>query len=257
VVPFLSASLPTLVSFRSPADCGLEAFFYLSRNSRPSARLALDALRRSLSAKPWSSTRAWIPTPGLATSRASTARSSSWATLVCCFLHSQIISLHLLQVSARRVCSNGIRRTSSIQRTRLLRAVRFLLRRRCVPVYCPVGAGSLPPGVRQRPQGTVAIVGYGGPGAVPEHGAPVMSILPTGISTHVSLPRPPCIIEVGNRSILATHPLKFLGSLGANAALLLYDITNASTFDDIRGWLEGVSIPYFISPSLNTSAFQN
>jgi hypothetical protein len=26
---------------------------------------------------------------------------------------------------------------------------------------------------------------------------------------------------------------------GANAALLLYDITNASTFDDIRGWLEG------------------
>jgi hypothetical protein len=27
--------------------------------------------------------------------------------------------------------------------------------------------------------------------------------------------------------------------LGANAALLLYDITSASTFDDIRGWLEG------------------
>lgn len=27
---------------------------------------------------------------------------------------------------------------------------------------------------------------------------------------------------------------------GANAALLLYDITNASTFEDIRGWLEGV-----------------
>ncbi|KAG6918230.1 hypothetical protein DXG01_015823 [Tephrocybe rancida] len=26
---------------------------------------------------------------------------------------------------------------------------------------------------------------------------------------------------------------------GANAALLLYDITNASTFNDIRGWLEG------------------
>lgn len=87
--------------------------------------------------------------------------------------------------------------------------------------------------------------------------APVISILPTGTGTHVSLPRPPCIIEVGNRSILATHPLKSLGSLGANAALLLYDITNASTFDDIRGWLEGVSIPYFISPSLNTSAFQN
>lgn len=26
---------------------------------------------------------------------------------------------------------------------------------------------------------------------------------------------------------------------GANAALLLYDITNPSTFDDIRGWLQG------------------
>lgn len=26
---------------------------------------------------------------------------------------------------------------------------------------------------------------------------------------------------------------------GANAALLLYDITNASSFDDVRGWLEG------------------
>lgn len=28
--------------------------------------------------------------------------------------------------------------------------------------------------------------------------------------------------------------------IGANAALLLYDITNASTFNDIRGWLEGM-----------------
>lgn len=26
---------------------------------------------------------------------------------------------------------------------------------------------------------------------------------------------------------------------GANAALLLYDITNASSFEDVRGWLEG------------------
>ena len=26
---------------------------------------------------------------------------------------------------------------------------------------------------------------------------------------------------------------------GANAALLLYDITNAATFDAVRGWLEG------------------
>jgi hypothetical protein len=29
---------------------------------------------------------------------------------------------------------------------------------------------------------------------------------------------------------------------GANAALLLYDITNASTFDDVRGWLEGAHL---------------
>ena len=31
---------------------------------------------------------------------------------------------------------------------------------------------------------------------------------------------------------------------GANAALLLYDITNASTFEDVKGWLEGVKIVY-------------
>jgi hypothetical protein len=29
---------------------------------------------------------------------------------------------------------------------------------------------------------------------------------------------------------------------GANAALLLYDITNAATFESVRGWLEGQSI---------------
>jgi GTPase SAR1 family protein len=27
---------------------------------------------------------------------------------------------------------------------------------------------------------------------------------------------------------------------GANAALLLYDITNSSTFEDVRGWLQGL-----------------
>ena len=26
---------------------------------------------------------------------------------------------------------------------------------------------------------------------------------------------------------------------GANAALILYDITNASSFEGVRGWLEG------------------
>lgn len=36
-------------------------------------------------------------------------------------------------------------------------------------------------------------------------------------------------------------------SLGANAALLLYDITNASTFQDVRGWLQGLSLPQVYS----------
>ena len=36
---------------------------------------------------------------------------------------------------------------------------------------------------------------------------------------------------------------------GANAALLLYDITNASTFDDVRGWLEGKTAPPLSDPS--------
>jgi hypothetical protein len=29
---------------------------------------------------------------------------------------------------------------------------------------------------------------------------------------------------------------------GAHAALLLYDITNASTFEDVKGWLEGAVV---------------
>lgn len=33
---------------------------------------------------------------------------------------------------------------------------------------------------------------------------------------------------------------------GANAALLLYDITNASSFEDVRGWLEGKH--YYLCP---------
>ena len=36
---------------------------------------------------------------------------------------------------------------------------------------------------------------------------------------------------------------------GANAALLLYDITNAATFEDVRGWLEGMhAIPVTPAP---------
>ncbi len=34
---------------------------------------------------------------------------------------------------------------------------------------------------------------------------------------------------------------------GANAALLLYDITSAESFDDVRGWLEGASTVVSIS----------
>lgn len=29
---------------------------------------------------------------------------------------------------------------------------------------------------------------------------------------------------------------------GANAALLLYDITNAASFESVRGWLEGLAL---------------
>ena len=34
---------------------------------------------------------------------------------------------------------------------------------------------------------------------------------------------------------------------GAHAALLLYDITNAASFEDIRGWLEGIVIVSMVS----------
>ena len=55
-------------------------------------------------------------------------------------------------------------------------------------------------------------------------------------------PRRPCTTEVcpGFLLLLRSHVEQRL--LGANAALLLYDITNASTFEDIRGWLEGTLI---------------
>ena len=50
--------------------------------------------------------------------------------------------------------------------------------------------------------------------------------------------RLPCTIEV-----CACLPPPFVNHnlivSGANAALVLYDITNASTFNDIRGWLQG------------------
>lgn len=47
------------------------------------------------------------------------------------------------------------------------------------------------------------------------------------------------------------QPCLFLLFPGANAALLLYDITNASSFDDVRSWLLGPCIP--LRPSVLTS----
>jgi GTPase SAR1 family protein len=38
---------------------------------------------------------------------------------------------------------------------------------------------------------------------------------------------------------------------GAHAALLLYDITNASTFDDVKGWLEGIHIYCLLPQNLS------
>jgi GTPase SAR1 family protein len=37
---------------------------------------------------------------------------------------------------------------------------------------------------------------------------------------------------------------------GANAALLMYDITNRATFDDVRGWLEGNEANLLLSSPL-------
>lgn len=35
---------------------------------------------------------------------------------------------------------------------------------------------------------------------------------------------------------------------GAHAALLMYDITNAASFEDIRGWLEGTHWSLIVYP---------
>ena len=37
---------------------------------------------------------------------------------------------------------------------------------------------------------------------------------------------------------------------GAHAALLLYDITNASSFEDIRGWIEGIFSSFLMQNSI-------
>jgi len=48
------------------------------------------------------------------------------------------------------------------------------------------------------------------------------------------------VLQATSNKVLTFFFLSFC--LGANAALLLYDITNASTFEDIRGWLEGLHV---------------
>lgn len=64
-------------------------------------------------------------------------------------------------------------------------------------------------------------MGHGGTGKIQEHGE---------LSFHVS----------GQETFAEYRYVKApMYYRGANAALLLYDITNSSTFDDVRGWLEG------------------
>lgn len=46
-------------------------------------------------------------------------------------------------------------------------------------------------------------------------------------------------IEAFFSAVLISVPQAPMYYRGANAALLLYDITNAASFEDVRGWLEG------------------
>lgn len=62
------------------------------------------------------------------------------------------------------------------------------------------------------------------------------------------LSRHPCIIEVSVSHLSPPSPFHSPSLPGANAALLLYDITNSSTFEDVRGWLQGVfTTPFHLS----------
>jgi len=45
------------------------------------------------------------------------------------------------------------------------------------------------------------------------------------------------------RSTLTRYEKAPMYCRGADAVLLLYDITNGAAFEDVRGWLEGLSIP--------------
>jgi len=57
------------------------------------------------------------------------------------------------------------------------------------------------------------------------------------ISFLVSAPNPAL------RSVLTRHEKAPMYYRGAIAALILYDITSGATFEEVRDWLEGLSIP--------------
>lgn len=79
-------------------------------------------------------------------------------------------------------------------------------------------------------------MGHSGAGEISQHGASVSLDATVPVTNGIRIGT-----HVLSRSVYATvwPVLLPTAQLGANAALLLYDITNASTFNDIRGWLEG------------------
>lgn len=85
---------------------------YPSRNSRPSARLGREVSGAlSPSPHPWNNIpAAWTPTPGRGTSRVSTARLSSWATLV------QFLLFARGEIRLTDLVPPGVGKTSLLQR---------------------------------------------------------------------------------------------------------------------------------------------
>ena len=80
-------------------------------------------------------------------------------------------------------------------------------------------------------------------------GSILHNLYPDSVS---SLPLQAPMYYRGTNNFATTFSLLTFFS-GANAALLLYDITNASSFDDVRSWLLGPSIPLSILPVLTSS----
>jgi hypothetical protein len=69
---------------------------------------------------------------------------------------------------------------------------------------------------------------------------PPLHLQATGLSDSLTT-RHQCTTEVCLSHMNHIISLVDIAISGANAALLMYDITNASTFEDIRGWLQGNS----------------